>query len=457
MRTSLEEGRVDANRDAEGDVILSDGTKLEDLIDRKRRTVSARVHSDQAVFELELAMLFARAWIPVAHRSEFEKPGDFVTRHVGRDPVIVTLDFDGEIRVMLNVCSHRGAQLCRAEIGNARLHTCPFHGWAYGADGRLVGVPHERLIYGDRVDRAEHGLHQARVGVLAGIVFACWDDEAPGLEEFFGGYRFYLDAMLRRSDAGMEVSGPPQRFVVDANWKLLVEGAFGDAYHVMTLHRSLIDVGVVPQTEELLHQFKASMNGHAVMCGDLERMGLHGDPAELLANYPPPGMPSELVGELDRNLSAEQISMLAKTPPSIAGLFPSTSLLLIGDGGGIGPVVSLRFFVPIAPDKTEFLSFSLVERDAPQEFKDRVHKNSIACFGIGGFFEEDDVEVFAGLQRGLEGVIARRVVDCHYDAVGGSDHAETTGPGSTHRGVSNDDNQWAFFERYFEFLGGQPW
>jgi nitrite reductase/ring-hydroxylating ferredoxin subunit len=454
VHAKVEEGRVQENRHRDGGVVLDDGTRLEDLIDRKKRTVSARVHSDQAILELELANLFAKAWIPVAHRSELDEPGDFVTRYLGRDPVIVTLDFDGELRVMLNVCSHRGAQVCRAETGNARLHTCPFHGWAFGADGKLAGVPHERLIYGDRIDRGLHGLHQARVGVMAGIIFASWDEEAPELEEYIGDYRFYLDAMLSRTDAGLEVSGPPQRFVVDANWKLLVEGAFGDAYHATALHRSLMDVGLFPSSEEMLHQVKVSINAHAVMCTDLERMGLSGEPAALLAMYPPPGLPPELVGELDRNLSAEQISMLAKSPPSVAGLFPSTSLLLLADLGGMDPVVSLRFFAPIAPDKTEFVSFSLVERDAPQEFKDRVHKGSIAAFGIGGYFEEDDVEVFAGVQRGLEGAIARRVIECHYEAVGEPGELE---PSGVFRGVSNDDNQWAFYERYFEFLGGQPW
>lgn len=50
--------------------VLADGTRVEDLIDRKERTVAARVLADREIFELEQASIFARAWIPVAHTSD---------------------------------------------------------------------------------------------------------------------------------------------------------------------------------------------------------------------------------------------------------------------------------------------------------------------------------------------------------------------------------------------------
>jgi phenylpropionate dioxygenase-like ring-hydroxylating dioxygenase large terminal subunit len=443
------------------DGVFSDGAGVEDLIDRKARRVSTRLLADREVFELELASLFARSWIPVAHSSELREPGDFVTRRIGRDPVIVTLDFDGEHRVMLNVCTHRGAQVCRGEAGNARTHTCPFHGWAFGADGKLAGVPFERVIYGEDLQKNQFGLRHARVGVLAGIIFATWDEEAPELEEFMGDYRWYLDAMLCRTDAGLEVLGPPQRFVVNANWKLLVEGAFGDSYHSMTVHRSLIDVGATIPGEERLYGFKASFNGNVVICTDLERYGIQGEPAEVLAVRPPPGMPPELVGELDRHLSSEQIAFMARTPPSVAGIFPSSNLLMLGstgtrEDGPMDPVVNLRFFVPIRENKTEFLSFYLVERDAPQEFKDRLLKSSAAAFGVGGFFEEDDIEVFSSMQRGLEGVIAQEAFGT-YQAASEPLDPDPSRPGTAYRGALTDDTQWSFYERIFDFLGGKPW
>ena len=104
----------------------------------------------------------------MAHTSRASEPGDFVTRRIGRDPVVVSLGNDEQYRVMLNVCTHRGMKVCRAEIGNARTHTCAFHGWAFTSEGKLRGVPFERKIYGDRLDKESLGLRPGEGGDLRG-------------------------------------------------------------------------------------------------------------------------------------------------------------------------------------------------------------------------------------------------------------------------------------------------
>jgi ethylbenzene dioxygenase alpha subunit len=110
----------------------------------------------------------------------------------------------------------------------------------------------------------------------------------------------------------------------------------------------------------------------------------------------------------------------------------------------------------LSADKTEMLSFSLVERDAPDEFKRLVHQTSVASFGSAGFFECDDVEAWAGVHEGIQGVIGRQTVG-NYQAVGEPDASDPTRAGTTHRGVSTDDNQWLYYERWFEFMGGRAW
>jgi hypothetical protein len=171
-------------------------------------------------------------------------------------------------------------------------------------------------------------------------------------------------------------------------------------------------------------------------------------------------MPPELLGQLEHHLAPEQITMLAKTPPSIAAIFPTTAVVMIGGGlsagGPLGQFISLRFFVPLSADKTEMLSFSLVERDASEQFKADVHQTSVGSFGSAGIFECDDVEVWAGVQSGLHGVIGRQTVG-NYQAVGEPHDSDPTHPGATHRGVSTDDNQWLYYERWFEFMGGRAW
>src|SRR4051794_1741218 len=94
---------------------LGDGTHLGDMIDLESRSISARLYSDPELYQLELERIFARTWIAVAHESEIQRPGDYVTRYIGEDPVIVARDRSGGVNVMLNSCSHRGMTVCRAE------------------------------------------------------------------------------------------------------------------------------------------------------------------------------------------------------------------------------------------------------------------------------------------------------------------------------------------------------
>src|SRR5581483_5525354 len=162
--------------------LLSDGTPISDLIDLDRGRMSLRLFSDPEVYQAELRWLFARTWNVVGHDSEVPTAGDFVVRRIAEDSVIMTRGRDGEISVLLNVCSHRGMAVCRSEAGNSSSFKCPYHGWVYGSAGNLVGAPFERDMYGDGLPKADLGLRRARVQTHAGIVFANWDSQAPPLE-----------------------------------------------------------------------------------------------------------------------------------------------------------------------------------------------------------------------------------------------------------------------------------
>ena len=55
------------------------------------------------------------------------------------------------------LCRHRGTRLCTEETGRfADRIQCPYHGWTYGLDGRLLGAPHMDGVPGFR--REENGL-----------------------------------------------------------------------------------------------------------------------------------------------------------------------------------------------------------------------------------------------------------------------------------------------------------
>jgi nitrite reductase/ring-hydroxylating ferredoxin subunit len=123
--------------------------------------------SDQEIFDREMSRIFRRTWVFVAHESEIASPGDYVTRRIGLDPVIVVRLDDGSIGVHLNACAHRGTQLCNATRGNTSHFRCPYHGWTYNTRGQLRGVPMLRKVYG-QLDKGYLGQRRGLAGAVPG-------------------------------------------------------------------------------------------------------------------------------------------------------------------------------------------------------------------------------------------------------------------------------------------------
>src|SRR5438094_54599 len=124
-------------------VVLRDGTTLDDLVRRETFEVQLRVHSDEDLYKFEMERIFGRTWLLLGHETEIPKSGDFIVRDMGDDQVIVARDRSGDVFVSLNVCPHRGMRVCTAEAGNAQIHRCIYHGWAFRPDGSFVGAPIE--------------------------------------------------------------------------------------------------------------------------------------------------------------------------------------------------------------------------------------------------------------------------------------------------------------------------
>ena len=160
---------------------------IDDLVSLERGEIDRRIYSDDQIFEQEMEQIFARAWLFLCHETQIPEAGDFFEAVMGRDNVLVIRQKDGSIKALLNACAHRGNAVCRAEEGNVRSFLCTYHGWSYGIDGRLLGVPGFKNFYDGGLDKADHGLTPiAQLDTYHGFVFGTHDRTAPSLTDYLG-------------------------------------------------------------------------------------------------------------------------------------------------------------------------------------------------------------------------------------------------------------------------------
>ena len=145
------------------------------LVDLKAGQISREIFVNEEIYQQELERLFARVWLFVGHESQIPNPGDYFVSGMAEESVILCRDRVGKVHVFLNSCRHRGMKVCRYDEGNTPVFTCPYHGWSYGTDGRLVGVPYFREAYHEKLDKSQWGLVEVpQLCCHKGTVWASW-------------------------------------------------------------------------------------------------------------------------------------------------------------------------------------------------------------------------------------------------------------------------------------------
>jgi nitrite reductase/ring-hydroxylating ferredoxin subunit len=203
--------------------------------------VHGSIYSSPDIFALEQDRIFRRCWLYVAHESEVAEPGDYKTTFAGTQPVIVARGADdGQVRVLLNRCRHRGVAVCQEESGRANYFRCPYHGWTYYNSGPLRGVPYDDAY--STLDRDRLGLVALpRVDTVAGFVFVSFAPEGPTLREYLGNAAPYLERVARSAPRGIRLDVGAHKLEYGNNWKLQIENS-KDGYHFGFVHRSFMKV-----------------------------------------------------------------------------------------------------------------------------------------------------------------------------------------------------------------------
>ena len=456
--------------------VLSDGTRVEDLINVETREVQMRVLSDPEIYKLEMEQIFGKTWLLLGHETEVPNAVDYIVRDMGEDQVIVSRDRKGAVNVMLNICPHRGMRVAMAECGNTQVHRCVYHGWAFRSDGSFIGAPIEReQMHGNIRSKEELGLKKARVHLYGGLIFATWNIEGPSFDEFLGDSKFYFDLLFTRTDGGLEVLGPPQRFIVPCNWKAAAEQSASDGFHTLTLHRSLMELGEYGSSADDIYANAPAMygvdiscrQGHSLRCIPAEQtfsMFMANDDFkklsfdERLAILPPPGISKEMIPELKRRLSADGLKLMAKAPPQVGGLFPNVLVLFIympRTDGGYSGALALHSYVPRGPNHVEFTNWIFAEKTAPEQMKADMMANAVRVSGTSGTIEQDDSDTWPHLTRNAKGYMGAQQTMKYQALLGQKKPEDWPGGGYVYDGFTKDDTQWNWWLYWRELMAAK--
>jgi choline monooxygenase len=199
-------------------------------------TIPAAWYTDPRIAELERLSVFSKTWQLVARTDQVHAPGHFIATTVASEPIVVVRGNDGVLRGFYNVCRHHAAAIAPQGCGYATLLHCPYHGWNYGLDGSLKGMPEFEGV--ENFDRAQNGLIPIRVETWECFVFINLDNHAAPLAEFLGG----LTHRVAPLGIGRLHYFDRRTYNIHCNWKVFIDNFLDGGYHVPHLHKGLNSV-----------------------------------------------------------------------------------------------------------------------------------------------------------------------------------------------------------------------
>jgi Rieske 2Fe-2S family protein len=172
--------------------------------------------------------------------------------------VIIVRGKDGALRALLNVCRHRGAEVCPETSGTAIYFVCPYHAWTYGLDGTLEAARHMPSGF----DRSGYGLKRLALREVEGLIFISFASDPPSFE--------HVESALHASVgpygwAGANVAHR-ESYLVDANWKLAVEN-YVECYHCSPSHPEYSKLHALEQPLARIEKLNAAMEARTCALG----------------------------------------------------------------------------------------------------------------------------------------------------------------------------------------------
>jgi benzoate/toluate 1,2-dioxygenase alpha subunit len=351
--------------------------------------------TDPELFELEMKHIFEGNWVYLAHESQVANPNDYFTTYIGRQPVVITRNKDGELNCLINACSHRGAVLCRKKKDSKAVFTCPFHGWSFNNSGKLIKVKDpDNAGYPESFNcEGSHDLKKVRMESYRGFLFGSLNDEVKPLVEHLGEAGKIVDMIVDQSPEGLEVLRGSSTYVFDGNWKMQAENG-ADGYHVSATHWNYVATTA---------RRKAGMSADDVKAMDVstwnkQKGGFYAfEQGHILLwmDWPnPQDRPLyDRRDELVERFGAERADWMIGKLRNLC-LYPNVFLMDQMSS-------QIRHFRPISVDKTEVTIYCFAPKGESAPARAHRIRQYEDFFNASGMATPDDLEEFRACQEGF--------------------------------------------------------
>jgi benzoate/toluate 1,2-dioxygenase alpha subunit len=440
--------------DAAPQTLLDDVVHHEDGL----RAVDRRIFVDPELFELEQRQIWEKVWVYVAHESQLPKPKDYITGWIGRAPIVINRDKTGKLNAFVNICSHRGATLCRTSKGNASTFVCSFHGWAYDGQGNLLAAMNEDGAgYPESFDKSKRGLTRVRLENYRGFLFATLNKDAEPLTEYLAEAKTFIDIVVEQSPRGIEVLKGRSVYTYEGNWKLQAENGV-DGYHVDSVHANYVQM--------IKNRAKINAEGKALKVmavGDFNRFrgGYYdlGNGHTMLWSSVSNPQDRPIYGrreELAASMGKEKADWAVNRSRNL-GIYPNMFLM---DQMG----TQIRMFRPLSVDKTEVTIYCFAPVGEPAAERTKRIRQYEDFFNASGMATPDDLTEFNETQKGCNHYSVVRWSDMSrgqvHEVPGADDLAVELGiaPGSSGAKASDEGIFIAQHGRWAELMkAGSSW
>ncbi|KYG68007.1 hypothetical protein AZI87_01675 [Bdellovibrio bacteriovorus] len=302
---------------------------------------------DLALYEKEMDGIVKKRPLPWIDSSKVKNVGESYSAEFLGVPIIAVRDEQRKIRVYLNACRHRGAQLKVVKEEQIKL-VCPFHGWSYSTNGNPSEIPERQNCFAS-VSSTAFRLKELPAYEAAGMIWIILSQDEFSFPSAF------QQLLEDREELGFlpRHALTEKSFIANFNWKLGVE-AFLEVYHFTHAH--------APYLAQL--QFP-----------NLSISDTQGENCRIVVPLRKPSEDTSL-------LQWAQVMYF---------IFPSSFLLFYDDH------VALISLLPLSINQTLFRAIPLVPSEASKTDSKIQQKIDFLEVIIG-----QDIEILEGIQKGLQ-------------------------------------------------------